>query len=144
MKMGNFNNPLFLKSWSKIYHEDKDLAPRLAYKAKALHDYLAAQNKRFFELRESILKKYANKDEKGELIVKDGNYMFKDESLNDVNKEFAELLDTDLEPAPPSRIKIDDLEKDNVKLSGPDVAILSDLLDFGDENKSPLSLVPTP
>lgn len=142
MKMSTFANPSFLKSWSKIFSEEKELSPRLAYKAKAVNDYLTAQNKRFLELREAILKKYGTKDDKGELIVKDGNIEFKTECLNDVNKDFGELMQLDLEPAPPSRLNVDDLSKDGIKLSGPDVAVLGDLLDFGDDSKPALSLVP--
>lgn len=142
MKMNSFANPNFLSSWSKIFSPEKDLSPRLAYKAKALNDYLTSQNKKFLELREAILKKYGTKDDKGELVVKEGNIEFKTETLNDVNREFGELMQVDLEPAVPSRLKVEDLEKDGIKLSGPDVAILADLIDFGDDSKPALSIVP--
>lgn len=146
MKMATFLNPEFFKSWSKIYNKDKDLSPRLAYKAKSINDYLNDQNAKFNELRQAIINKYGNKDEKGTLVVKEGIVEFKPETIGEVNKEFAELTQLELEPTPPGRLKIDELEdpRNDVKLSGPDVALLSELLDFGDEKKPNLSVVPNP
>lgn len=142
MKMGSFANPMFLTSWAKIFNDKKDLSPRLAYKAKTLNDYLIDQNKKFNDLRTAIIKKYGTKDDKGDLLVKEGNIEFKPETLDDVNREFAELTQLDLEPGVPSRLKVEELEKDGVKLSGPDVSLLADLLDFGDDAKPALSIVP--
>jgi hypothetical protein len=142
MKMSSFATPLFMASWSKIFNDKKDLSPRLAYKAKMINDYLADQNKKFSALRMAIIKKYGKKDENGELLVKEGQIEFETESLNDINKEFAELMLVDLEPAPPGRLKAEDLEKDGIKLSGPDVSILAEVLDFGNEAKPALTLVP--
>ena len=144
MKMISFATPGFLKAWNKIYSDNKDLSPRLAYKAKSLNDYLASQNKRFLELREAILKKYGNKDDNGELITKDGQVEFKVEHLEDVNKEFAELLQLDLEPGIPSRLKLEELERDGIKLSGPDMATLSELLNLDEQEGPKFSVVPKP
>ena len=144
MKMSNFSTPAFLKAWSKIFGESKDLSPRLAYKAKSINDYLTDQSKKFVELREAILKKYGTKDDKGEnAIVKDGNIEFKNECLNDVNREFSELMQLDLEPAAPSRLKVEETRESGIKLSGPDVSLLAVLIDFGDEAAKPaLTVVP--
>lgn len=142
MKMINFNNPNFLSSWGKIFNENKDLPPSLAYKASTLNDYLTEQNKKFTDLRLSIIKKYGAKDEKGELIIDQGNVQFKPDEFDKVNKEFAELMQLDLEPSPPSRLNAQALENEGVRLSGPDISLLKDLLDFGDAVKPTLSIVP--
>lgn len=142
MKMTIFATPAFAESWKKIFSPEKDLSPRLAYKADIINDYITSQGKKFIELRENVIKKYATKDDKGELVVTNGNVEFKKETLEEVNKAFGELLSLDLEPAVPSKLKIDDLEKEGIKLSGPDIKLLGELLDFGDDSKPALSLVP--
>jgi hypothetical protein len=144
MKMVVFTNPVFFKSWNKIYSPDKDLSPRLAYKAKHLNDYLTDQNKKFDELRRAIINKYAVKDEKGEVQISEGNVTFKPESIDNVNKEFSELTQLDLLPPVPNKLKVEELENNGVKLAGPDIAVLEDLLDFGDDAKPALTLVPNP
>lgn len=142
MKMSTFANPAFLTSWGKIFSPSKELPPRLAYKADLVNDYLTSQNKKFLELREALIKKHATKDDRGEIIIKEGNVEFKQEVLQAVNSEFAELMELELEPAIPSKLKLDDLEKAGVTLAGPDIKLLKDLLDFGDDAKPALSLVP--
>lgn len=129
MKMSSFANPNFIPAWNKVY-AGKDLLPRLAYKTRILHDYLVTQNKKFLELRETILNKYAIKGEDGKVITNNGNVSFKDEDLDGVNKEFSELMSLELEPNVPVKMTLEELERDEVKLSGQDTALLADLIDF--------------
>jgi hypothetical protein len=146
MKMTSLNNNSFFASWNKIFNAERELSPRLSYRAKLVNDYIDNQHKKFIELRKAILDKYALKDEAGNPVLKDNQIQFKEGCLNDVNQEFNELVQLDLEPAPPSKLSLADLEKDGVKLTGIDINVLIDLLDVGEDasGKSPLSIVPTP
>ena len=128
MKMASFATPAFLTAWAKIYTPGVDRLPSFVYKAHILHEYLASQNKRFVELRESIITKYADKGEDGKPAVKDGNVHFADEVLEAVNKEFAELMALNLQPEVPLKLSLQELEMNGVKIAAPDVAVLSDIL----------------
>ena len=131
MKMSVFANPNFFKSWTKIYSADKEFDhPGFAYRADILNEYLMDQAKKFYSLRDGIVNKYANKDENGKPINNDGQVTFPPEHVDSINKEFAELMETDLYPSVPLKLKGSELKAERIKLSGPDVSLLKGLLEF--------------
>jgi hypothetical protein len=144
MKMANLAHPGFFVAWGKINRTDNNFLPTFSLKVKKTNDYLLSQHKLFNELREAILNKYGTKDDKGQLIVTNGNIEFKNEHLNDVNKEFNDLTGIELDPAAPYKLNLQTLEDGGVRLSAPDLDLLGDLLDLGEEEKPKpaLSLVP--
>ena len=95
----------------------------------------------FEESRQDLIKKYAEKDEAGELIVEDGQYVIPD--MEAFNREYAELAEQEIE------IKYEPLGIDqfeDAKISGVDLMKLGRLIKDEEEepetDSSPLAIVP--
>jgi hypothetical protein len=103
-------------SLSKVLSQDLPIkqAYRMSKMAKAINSEL----KEFNEMREKLIRKYGERDEQGNISVK--------EKANEFNEEFQPLLEEEIEL---SLIPIDLNEIQNVKLSPIDIANLEPFLD---------------
>lgn len=128
MKMKSFVNDQFFRSWNKVFVGGLD--PLNAYKAKKIGDFLSVEFKRFNEIRSSIAEKYGEKDEKGKLLMENGGLVIKEENQASVNKEIEQLQEIEL-GNPPLLLDYLELSKcPKLELSGLDVSVLEELLDF--------------
>ena len=128
MKMKSFTNGQFFLSWDKVFKGD--LSPLEAYKAKKIADFLTDEFKKFNEIRTSIIEKYGDKDENGKLLIVNGELVIKPENQENVNMEAEQLQSIELD-SPPHILDYNELCKcKKLELSGLDLALLEDLLDF--------------
>ena len=86
---------------------------KTAFKIARILKKLDDEIKTFNDTRTAIIKKYAEIDENGELVIDDnGNCKLKADTIADFNKELGELLDTTIE-VNVDKLKVDDLDAGN-------------------------------
>lgn len=113
-----------------LYVKLGEILKNYSFKARVCQTIVSNKNKlkeiadNFEEARQTLVKSLADKDENGEPIVKDNNYVIQDKDR--LNKEFAELqvIESDIELKP---ISVDDLE--DKEINGADYEALSVFID---------------
>lgn len=73
----------------------RDFKAKTAYRISKITKKVLKEFEIFNEQRMKLIRKYGLKDEKGELIKKDGHYLFKDREAFDA--EIEELLKTEIQ-----------------------------------------------
>lgn len=121
-----------IKNYEAIntYAKLGEILKNYSFKAKVCQAIVNNKNKlkeivnNFDETRRALVKSLAEKDENGEPIVENGNYVIKDKEK--LNKEFAELyaIETEVEL---DMITVDDLEYKEI--NGADYEALSVFID---------------
>ena len=121
-----------IKNYEAInaYAKLGEILKNYSFKARVCQAIVYNKNKlkeiadNFEEARQTLVKSLADKDENGEPIVKDNNYVIRDKDR--LNKEFAELqvIESDIELKP---ISVDDLE--DKEINGADYEALSIFID---------------
>lgn len=97
-----------------------------AYKFRKFVNETEDAEKFFNEKRDEIIKKYAEKNDDGEIKVDDdGNVSFKKDDIENVNKEYAELVKTDISV----NIKFKPEELESLDLTIAEVDVLADLIE---------------
>ena len=135
MKLGNLNNPQFIESFQTLLK--LSLPAKTAYRLSKLAQTLEKENKLFQESKLTLIKKYAVKDEKGELITEGPmqavTFLEEDQKL--FLKEFAELCGLEVKI---NTLCIEDLG-DTAKLETATLLILDEL--FADKESRHLEAV---
>ena len=85
-----------LKSTLSIISQ-KELSFRLAYKISKLTERLEKDSEFFNEKFQSLIQKYALRDENGEIIIEDGNVKIIPEQIPEAEKALEELNDVETE-----------------------------------------------
>lgn len=85
-----------LKSTLSIISQ-KELSFRLAYKISKLTERLEKDSEFFNEKFQSLIQKYALRDENGEIIVEDGNVKIIPDQILEAEKALGELNDVETE-----------------------------------------------
>ena len=113
-----------------IYAKLGEILKNYSFKAKVCQTIVKNKNKlkeivdNFEEARQTLVKSLADKDENGEPIVENDNYVIKDKEK--LNKEFMELqtIETEVEL---DKISVDDLA--DKEINGADYEALSIFID---------------
>ena len=121
-----------IKNYEAIntYAKLGEILKNYSFKAKVCQSIVKNKNKlkeivdNFDEARQTLVKSLADKDENGEPIVENGNYLIKDKDK--LNKEFMELqeIETEVEF---DKILVDDLA--DKEINGADYEVLSIFID---------------
>lgn len=120
MKFAVFQNQAVTNLLNRIFAAN--LPVKTAYKLSKIQKAIGVEAERYHSLRIGVVKKYAEVDEKGELIVNEtGNAKISDENVPLLIAELDELHNLDVD-MPDLIISIDDLEK--VELSASDLSLL--------------------
>ena len=70
---------------------------RAAYKVGKLLRKLTDEFNDYNSQRQKVVEKYALRDEQGNMVISDGNIQFNSESYSLFEKEFQDLIDTEVE-----------------------------------------------
>ena len=109
----------------------KELKAKLAWQVSKLLKAADKELQEFNETRMSLIKKYGEKDEAGELITDDkGNCKIPEDSAVNFSNELNELVEAEIE-INANKIKIDDL--DNIDFTPNEMNMLEAFIDFGEE-----------
>ena len=121
-----------IKNYEAInnYAKLEEILKNYSFKARVCQVIVKNKNKlkeivdNFEEARQALVKSLADKDENGEPIVENGNYVIKDKEK--LNKEFMELqtIETEIEL---DKISVDDLA--DKEINGADYEVLSIFID---------------
>ena len=121
-----------IKNYEAIntYAKLGEILKNYSFKARVCQTIVKNKNKlkeivdNFDEARQTLVKSLADKDESGEPIVENGNYVIKDREK--LNKEFVELqaIETEVEL---DKISVDDLA--DKEINGADYEVLSIFID---------------
>ena len=121
-----------IKNYEAIntYAKLGEILQNYSFKARVCQSIVKNKNKlkeivdNFDEARQTLAKSLADKDENGEPLVENGNYVIKDKEK--LNKEFMELqtIETEIEL---DKISVDDLE--DKEINGADYEVLSVFID---------------
>lgn len=90
---------------------------------KALGEKIDAKNNDI----EKLYKEYCIKDEKGNPVIQDNRYQFDDSVLEDLNKDFAEIMNEDVE-IPHEPIINDIIVNSNVELEVGEGLVMEEIL----------------
>ena len=113
-----------------IYAKLGEILKNYSFKAKVCQTIVKNKNKlktvvdNFEEARQTLVKSLADKDENGEPLIENDNYVIKDKEK--LNKEFMELqtIETEVEF---DKISVDDLA--DKEINGADYEVLSIFID---------------
>ena len=109
---------------------EKPMPVSLAAKMLRLAENLNKENGLIEKQRKLILEKYADKDEKGEIIITDGNVTFNNnDNLINAQKELDELANLDVE-IKDRFIAEDELIRANLQLTMTQLATLKNFLHY--------------
>ena len=121
-----------IKNYEAIntYAKLEEILKKYSFKASVCHVIIKNKNKlkyivsNFEEARQTLVKSLAEKDENGEPLVENNNYVVRDKEQ--LNKEFIELqqLETEVEF---DKISVDDLA--DKEINGADYEVLSIFID---------------
>jgi len=124
MKLSSIVNSKFSNSFEKLLKAE--LPVLAAYKLKKITSIVQDEQKKFEELRQELVKKFAKKNKKGEICKNaDGIYSVDKEKTSDFLKELESLLQVEVEVP---KIKILDLGE-NIKISAEQVMALDGILE---------------
>lgn len=93
MKLKNRDIVSFINGYAAL--KEKKLPIKIGYAINRNIIALTEVAEAYNMAREKIIKEYAEKDSKGELVIRDDCYVFKDKQA--FNKDLEELLDIDTE-----------------------------------------------
>lgn len=120
----------YTPSLLEILGSTKGLSSVTAYRISKNIKAITEEEKTYQDTRIKMCKEYANKDEKGEPILKDNKYDIPDDKLKEFDDELKKLLDEEVD----IEIKKLSLEEiDKVGLSAFDLSNIEFMLDL--ENK---------
>lgn len=113
-----------------VYAKLGEILKNYSFKARVCQTIVKNKNKlkavvdNFEEARQTLVKSLADKDENGEPIVENGNYVITDKAQ--LNREFAELqmIETEIEF---DTVSVDDLA--DKEINGADYEVLSVFID---------------
>lgn len=106
----------------------KDFKAKLAWSIARLLKAAEVEIQNFNETRMSLIRKYGEKDENGELITdENGNCKIVPEIISEFNKELNEVVDTEVE-INANKINMDLLE--NIDFTPSEMAILEPFIEF--------------
>jgi hypothetical protein len=109
----------------------KQLKARCAYAVGKILKSADAEIQSFNETRMELIKKYGEKDEKGELKTEEnGNVRIPAEQMEAFSRELRELLDTNVEISA-NKIKMDDIGE--VEFTPAEMAQLENFIEFDEE-----------
>lgn len=109
-----------------LKRQNQPLKFSTAYKFRKFINETEDAEKFFNEKRDEIIKKYAEKNDSGEIKVDEsGNVNFRKEDIENVNKEYSELVKTDISVC----IKFKPEELESLDLTIAEVDTLSDLIE---------------
>jgi len=125
MKLAKAISPKFKELMIKLINAEVPM--KTAVKIKKVSEFLDEKLTNYETARVDLIKKYADLDENGDIIVdSDNNATFSSqESRIEFAKELSELVSVDLEI---KKIPIEELG-DNISLSTTDLIILEDIID---------------
>ena len=124
MKLSVIVSPRFSETLNKLAQAEIPVAT--AYKLKAVITLVAEEQKKFEDMRKSLIDKHAAKNKKGEIIKgEDGSYSVAEKNKEEVFKEIQELLNVEVEVP---KVKVSSLGE-KLQLSVQDLALLEDLLE---------------
>ena len=105
-----------------------DLKAKLAWQVARLLKAAEVELQSFNETRMALIKKYGEKDAKGELVTDEkGNCKIPPDAIDGFNTELNELITTEVE-INVNKISIDDLE--NMSFTPNEMTLLEDFIDF--------------
>lgn len=109
----------------------KQLKARCAYAVGKILKSADAEIQSFNETRMELIKKYGEKDDKGELKTEEnGNVRIPAEQMEAFSRELRELLDTNVEISA-NKIKMDDIGE--VEFTPAEMAQLENFIEFDEE-----------
>lgn len=124
MKLSVIVSPRFSETLGKLAQAEIPVAT--AYRLKAVIALVAEEQKKFEDMRKSLIDKHAAKNKKGEIIKnEDGGYSVADKNKDEFFKEIQELLDVEVEVP---KVKVSALGE-KLQLSVQDLALLDGLLE---------------
>lgn len=110
MKLSSIENLYtILKSF-----QEKEMPIKLSYKFSKIFDSIESDYQFFFSQLRKILDKYAEKDEEGNFIQKDGHIPLKKETFDLAEKALNDLYETEI-TLPKITFTLDELEELNIK-----------------------------
>jgi hypothetical protein len=121
MLLSQLVNPQFKATFGKI--ASAALPAKGLWKVKRMAGWLAEQEKPYEEARLELCKRYCEKDEKGEPVLKDNRFQGL-ENNSEFLKEHEELLKSEVEP----KIKFHFEEIEVAGITGNDLLILDELV----------------
>lgn len=108
-----------------------ELKAKLAWQVSRLLKAVDKEVQEFNETRMTVIKKYGEKDENGELVTDDkGNCKIIAEEVNNFTAELNELVTSEIE-INANKIKIEDIE--NLNFTPAEMNALEAFIDFGEE-----------
>ncbi len=109
----------------------QDFTAKLAWKIARLLKAAEAEIQSFNETRMTLINKYGEKDENGQLITDEiGNCKIDEASVTEFSKQLNDLLDTEVE-INANKMKMEDLEE--VKFTPNEIGLLEPFLETEDE-----------
>lgn len=106
----------------------KDFKAKLAWSISRLLKAAEAEIQAFNDTRINLIKKYGDKDENGELVTdENGNCKIDNASVEEFNKEFNELINTEVE-INANKLTFDMLE--NIDFTPSEMAILEPFVEM--------------
>lgn len=75
---------------------DQPMRAKIAYKFSLIIDAIEKENNKYNYIRNQLIQKYAERDEKNNLMEKDNCYNIPPNKIQEFNRELNELLDTEL------------------------------------------------
>ena len=129
MKLFIIANPLLVQTIFKIANSDvASVSAKTLYKANKLLNKVQACLKDFEDVRGKLIKKYAKKDENGEVIITKNEKdleiaTFETENIDTFNREFTELMNSESEEDFNIKFDVSEFEK-LATFSGPDLNVL--------------------
>jgi RNA-binding protein YlmH len=124
MKLNVIVSPRFSEALGKLAQAEIPVAT--AYKLKTVITLAAEEQKKFEDMRKSLIDKHAAKNKKGEIVKnEDGSYGVAEKNKEEFFKEIQELLEVEVEMP---KIRVSSLG-DKLQLSVQDLAILDGLLE---------------
>lgn len=123
MKFGVFASKEFTDVLVKLFKTEVPV--KTAYKLGKIQKLLAEENARYDELRQEIVKKYGEKDDKGELKVDElGNIRIEEKSTEKFMNEMRDLISIEFDTP---KVSMNDLGE--LQLSSTELLMLEDLLE---------------
>lgn len=124
MKLSIVISPVFSEAVNKLIKAEVPIST--AYKLKSVVKTLGEEQKKFEDLRTSLIEKYAPKNKKGEIVKnEDGGYAVAEKNKEAFFEEIKELLNVEVELP---KIKVSELGT-KLEMSAQDLTVLEGLLE---------------
>ncbi len=99
-----------LLEFNQLVIRNKKLPAKLGYAIAVNTTAVKGAIETFFEQRKNKIEEYANKDEKGKIIINDDSYSIPEENREALNNELKELLEMEVE-VPITTVSFETIEK---------------------------------